>query len=393
MKKNYDVYTTDDFINDESFVRWVIGVENRDDCFWEEYRSNHSEQKLAINNAIKFIRSMKADEPEVDPRRFDVMWKNIKHQKSAKYRKIVMRRLISVAAVVVLIIAATYTYQTFIKPAEVNFEELTVENTKAVQVVLGDGSVKSLSGAKSQIMQENDGTLVANSDTIENPKDENLNTAMNKLVVPYGKQTDLYLSDGTHIYINSGSKLVFPSVFKGKRREIFLEGEAYCEVAADAKHPFVIHTPDIDVRVTGTAFNIQAYSNEKSSHTVLVHGKVTLISQHGLIKQKQTVNPGEKVSFNKSTGNFSSQEVETEQYTSWINGYLILQQCSVEYVFRCLERYYDTSIKYQGDLRNITFSGKLDLTDDISEVLGTIGFASSLNIQSDDEGYQVTKKE
>nr|MDA3881611.1 FecR family protein [Prolixibacteraceae bacterium] len=305
MKKHYEQYTSDDFVNDESFVDWVVNPDKEDVSFWQKYCTKHTEQELAIKKAIRFIHSMKAQESDIDPRRFEVMWQNILSQQKNKQHKIRIRRWLSAVAAVFVLAIATYAYFSINKPLIIDSEELAVVDTESIHVVLGDGSVKTLLGENSKISQESDGTLVVNSDTIKSIQDQTIKVAMNKLVVPYGKRTDLYLSDGTHIYVNSGSKLEFPSVFKGNKREIFLEGEAFCEVVADQEHPFIIHTPDIDVRVTGTVFNVQAYRNEEHSHTVLVKGQVTLINQRGLLKDKMIVRPGEKVLFNKETGDFS----------------------------------------------------------------------------------------
>ncbi|MDA3880063.1 MAG: DUF4974 domain-containing protein, partial [Prolixibacteraceae bacterium] len=126
--------------------------------------------------------------------------------------------------------------------------------------------------------------------------------------------------------------------------------------------------------------------------TVLVKGQVTLINQRGLLKDKMIVRPGEKVLFNKETGDFSAEKVNTEQYTSWIHGYMVLDKRSVSYVFRSLERYYDTEIKYKDITDDVTFSGKLDLKENIADVLSIIGFASSLDIINEAGVYCVQKQ-
>jgi len=87
-------------------------------------------------------------------------------------------------------------------------------------------------------------------------------TELNRLMVPYGKRSNLTLSDGTEVWLNSGTELDFPSEFSGKTREISVNGEIFIEVAHNASVPFIVHVKDIDIRVQGTSFNISAYRNE-----------------------------------------------------------------------------------------------------------------------------------
>ena len=84
-------------------------------------------------------------------------------------------------------------------------------------------------------------------------------TEMSRLVVSYGKRTHITLSDSTEVWLNSGTRLDFPSEFKEKRREIFVDGEIYIDVAHRAHIPFIVHASDMDILVESTAFNITAY--------------------------------------------------------------------------------------------------------------------------------------
>lgn len=384
-------YTVTDLISDHSFINWVIDGKASESQVWADYLVSHPDQQANFEQAASFIRSVWAEEPAIEPERILLMWQKIHLKLARKRRVLVLRRWMTAAAAIVVLAVSAYTFQKQQKASFIPFEEGIIAANESIQLLTGDGHVKDIDGESLVIRQQSDGTLLADADTIsiEQPSSE---IKMNQLTVPYGKRTDLYLSDGTHIYVNSGSKLAFPSVFKGKQREIFLSGEAYCEVVADKQHPFIIHTDDIDVRVTGTAFNIQAYANEEHMQTVLVHGEVTLVNRGGILKDKLIMKPGESAVFDKASGNYSVKNVETEQYTSWINGYLILEHRPVSAIFRSLERYYNTSIHYHNKAEAISFSGKLDLRDSIVDVLGTIGFASELEVTAGDNTYEIQRK-
>lgn len=384
-------YTITELISDHSFINWVIDNVQSKEQYWAAYLAKHPDQQANIEQAAAFIRSVWVDEPAIEPERILLMWQKIHLKLARKRRVLILKRWMTAAAAIVVLAVSAYTFQKLQQTSFIPFEEGTIATNESIQLLTGDGHVKDIDGESLVIRQQSDGTLLADADTIsiEQPSTE---IKMNQLTVPYGKRTDLYLSDGTHIYVNSGSKLAFPSVFKGKQREIFLSGEAYCEVAADKEHPFIIHTDDIDVKVTGTAFNIQAYSNEEHTQTVLVHGEVTLVKRGAILKDKLIMKPGESAVFDKASGNYSVKNVETEQYTSWINGYLILEHRPVSAIFRSLERYYNTSITYLNTDEGITFSGKLDLRDSIVDVLGTIGFASSLEVMAAEDRYEIKSK-
>ncbi len=91
---------------------------------------------------------------------------------------------------------------------------------------------------------------------------------------PKGEKANITLADGSLVWINSGSSLTYNNAFNQKERKVFLEGEAYFEVAKDPKRPFIVHTRDMDIEALGTAFNVRAYPEENNASTVLLEGKI-----------------------------------------------------------------------------------------------------------------------
>lgn len=121
----------------------------------------------------------------------------------------------------------------------------------------------------------------------------------NEIKVAPGTKTKVQLPDGSKVWVNSDSKLSYPEAFKGQTREIYLEGEAYFDVTKDPKHPFIVHTSGIDIRVLGTAFNVKAYKAESTIEATLVHGLIEVTKTERPNESKIILHPHEKLIFDK----------------------------------------------------------------------------------------------
>lgn len=121
----------------------------------------------------------------------------------------------------------------------------------------------------------------------------------NEITVKLGTKTKVQLPDGSHVWVNSDSKLTYAETFTGPTRDIYLEGEAYFDVVKDAKHPFIVHTSGIDIRVLGTAFNVKAYKAEPTIEATLVHGLIEVTKTNQPEASKILLHPHEKLIFDK----------------------------------------------------------------------------------------------
>ena len=159
-----------------------------------------------------------------------------------------------------------------------------------IQLVMDDESVMTLGGKESNIDYASPGKIIVDQDTIINSADD-FRPRYNQLVVPYGKRTRLRLSDGSLLYANSATRIVYPIDFGTGNREIYVEGEVYLEVAHDPDRPFIVLTSDMNVRVLGTRFNVFAYPGVEQN-VVLVEGSVNVTGG----KDSQIISPGQSVS-------------------------------------------------------------------------------------------------
>ncbi len=191
----------------------------------------------------------------------------------------------------------------------------------------------------------------------------------NELNIPWGKRLELVLSDGTHIHLNSGTSIKYPVKFiKGKNRQVFLEGEAYFDVAKDSLDSFVVSTGSVDVQVLGTIFNISAYPEDNDVNTVLVEGSVNL-SSNALVEYSLILKPGYKATLNKTEEQIFIDKVDTKLYTSWTEGKLIFKDVRFDDISKSLERHYNVTIKNENEtLKSERFDATFDI-ETIEQVL------------------------
>lgn len=212
----------------------------------------------------------------------------------------------------------------------------------------------------------------------------------NTILVPYGKRTDVMLSDGTHVWINSGSRLVYPAIFKGKNREVYLEGEAIFEVVHNADKPFKVLSDNQEIEVLGTVFNVSNYPEDEQMITVLKSGSIKLIYNNDESKSFK-ITPGTLSSYNTKTSEIKKSKVNVDDYFGWREGYLSLKQQPLDYIASRLSRYYNVEIMiFDEKLSKETFSGKLDLKEDIHKVIDIISETTQMKIIKDKDKIILT---
>ena len=195
---------------------------------------------------------------------------------------------------------------------------------------------------------------------------ESESVVYNKLEIPRGGEFCLTLSDGTRVWLNSETSIQYPVAFGAKERRVFVQGEAYFEVAKDAKKPFTVQFMSSSVTVLGTSFNIRAYPEEKQSQTTLAEGSVRIYSPGSSMLLK----PGEQVEVNALSGEMVKREVEVKSFTSWKDGRFVFEQQPLEDIMRTLERWYDIRVIFKDEgAKRISLSGNMKRYGDFSQVM------------------------
>jgi len=190
-------------------------------------------------------------------------------------------------------------------------------------------------------------------------------------IVPFGSQTKLVLSDGTVVWLNSGSTLSYNASYGENTRDVYLAGEGYFEVHKNPKKPFIVHTNQINVKVLGTVFNVRSYTNEPSVQVDLLEGKVN-VSATGTTNEhpEMTLLPDEKMIYQKDKKTMTSYKSNAARTAQWVTGKLCFVDASLESIAKDLERRFDIQIKLESNnIKNETFSGSINLNQPIGAIL------------------------
>ncbi len=266
------------------------------------------------------------------------------------------------------------------------------QNTDKVTVILGEGNQIVLDEEEGHVEYSETGSNVSmgNGKSVEQQVGKGNDPTFNTVMVPYGKRSFIKLSDGTKVWINSGSKLVFPAVFSAKSREVYLEGEAIFEVAHNKEKPFRVKSSTQSIEVLGTIFNVSHYSEDEVMQTILKSGSIRITYQNkgkGFLME-----PGTLSSFNKNSKKVSTQTVNPDDYFSWRDGFLTLNNSSLGEIASRLSRYYNIPIFFaNSDLSTQTFSGRLDLSEDMVQVLNTIKETTDFKIVENQQSIVLKK--
>lgn len=240
------------------------------------------------------------------------------------------------------------------------------DKQKEIVLMVNNNKPIVLSDSSAVISYNRQGQVLIN-DTIQ-IKEEG-KTVLNTLYVPYGKRTKMILADGTQVYLNSGSTLVYPSSFDGVQREVYLEGEAYFYVQKEeGSRRFVVQTAYKAVEVLGTQFNVLAEEGEMFE-AVLVTGKIALESESGQV----ILEPNQYYGYSPKTGNEQVKEVDVSDYVSWINGKLKFSKEPLSKVLHKVEKIYNVKVTLlYPEYDNYKVSGSLDMKNTPEETLDVL---------------------
>lgn len=216
---------------------------------------------------------------------------------------------------------------------------------------------KKLEGA--ELKEVAGGVLLVASDTLPAVETQ---VAYNRLSVPRGGEYRLNLPDGSRVWVNSDSRLEFPTAFSGDKRLVRLSGEAYFEVKHNENMPFQVEANGVKIRVLGTSFNIYAY--EQRVNTTLVQGKVEV----DVAENTYRLSPGEQAAVEQ--GQVKVTKVDVEEQTGWKDGKFIFREKRLEDVMNILARWYDLEVFYRNNaVKDLHFTGNIPRHTSIPEVL------------------------
>ena len=274
-------------------------------------------------------------------------------------------RFLKYAAIFILLIGVGY-YLRFLELENINSKDLipkkddiTITTSSGRQLIINE---------LDEIRVDKDINLIKSSNELIYSQNNKLESLTHKINVPYGKKINIVLSDGTKVYLNSGSNLIYPISFKkNEARIVELIGEAYFDVAPKS-NVFKVKSNDINVEVYGTKFNFKNFPEDDISDVVLVEGSVGIVLEPSNMSTKLL--PGQLGKVFKENLDIQTERINTKIYTSWINGEVIFRNEKFSQILLKLERLYNVTIINNKKDNDDLFNASIDLDNEsIEEVL------------------------
>lgn len=376
MIKSDDIQrrAAESFTSDPDFVLWCLDPERAQDSYWSNYTKRHPQDLVEFERAVSLVRRVGKTHPVLPSGEKQVLLDRIltdyyarRHFSAPPRRRNRTTLFVAAAVLVAGIVAALFWNPDFTDsglPSAEAYENITLVTREGSREVYDDIARISLT-PKGKILI--DGKENKTETTVRGQKRQEVRVHTSELVVPKGKRAHLQLSDGTRVWINSASVLRFPTTF-GDTRDVFIEGEAYFEVAKDANRPFIVHTDHFATRVLGTSFDVTTTPRtDGSSAVVLVEGSVAIDIANG---ESVTLNPSER--FSMKDGSYSVYEVDPYKYISWKDGLLFFTSNTLLEVLQKVAAFYKIEISCSGGIGGRKCTGKLILFDDLDGTLDVL---------------------
>ena len=351
---------------EEQLLQWISNEQNYKK--FVEYISINNISNVAVNqlNEDKILE-------EIESR--------INDQKSSSNlnpRKIVDFPIYYLIFVFILFVGS---YLNITNDSEIIFSTL---DPSEITLITSDG--KSINLKTQDVKPNNNENFELNKNTITYKKTKSVSSnALNTLRVPYGKTFNVHLSDGTSVYLNSGTYITYPVIFnEGDDREVFVSGEAFFDVKNNNLSRFIVNSNLSSAIVFGTKFNFKDYPEDYSSEIILTEGSLGVKKLDNSKDEKIIIiKPGERAKVNYDTPNIKRSRVNTSIYTSWIDGRVVFRNENLENMIRKLERIYNVIIiNNNTEIKERFFSATiLSEKETISDVLSYLKKVYGLNYQ------------
>lgn len=402
MKKEYLQLTLEELLENREFVAWMNHGRHQQE--WDAFLADNPEFRFTMNNARKILDLLRDRHDHLSDDDLLKIWKNIENFDDQIKNQSLRIRLYNLmryaAALIITLSVGPAGYWIFYRNQKPYVYTTTADTGAGNQssLRLSNGTIVDLEKDNSKIALGNDQKIV-----IDNEKVIDLSKAfvqdeskMNEVVIPYGKKSQLTLEDGTKVWLNAGSRMAFPTKFIGKKREVFLEGEAYFDVAHNLNKPFYVNTGEIEIKVLGTRFNISAYESDNFTETVLLEGKVEVSekSGFGLLRSETILTHNQKASYDRNNRSISvKNELDADMVIAWTEGWFKFSQQNLNVVLNKLQRYYNVEFVFDREFPAIDLiTGKLDLKESVGQVMIALEDVADIQFRIDGNKIYINKK-
>lgn len=377
------------YIEDPVFIAWVFRPTPESEAFYARYFDEHPNEKSALLQLRKELRLLSFPPELLSDERNQQLFRNtLTRLMQSRSKKKVLRlpySYLKYAAIVVVMlgVGALLLVNRNLKTLDLKLtEDLFLKNANQNPTLfLADGSRHAISGNDVQINISEEGTITANGQQFAGKNGSNQNPDV--LVVPFGKKARMIFSDGSKVWVNAGSRIIFPVRFAENKREIYLIGEAYFEVAHDKRKPFQVKTSTVTIKVLGTSFNVSSYPDDDFVSAVLKEGKITMEENDGgLFDSPVELSPNQMAVFKKNGKGIQVSKTNQEYYTIWKDGILLFENEEINSLITKVERFYNISLELKNPkIGKERITGKLDLNAGMPQVFEYITKVSQQQIR------------
>lgn len=392
--KDYTDYSMEQLLEDDFFLESFFKPTAYSQTFWEE--QIHKDEALAreiayANVVLGSIPYRKSIFSEKDK---NSLWKRID---TTSHRKRLYKFWYSSAAAVVallLVMGGIYYANYYATNDLTAIEKVQKPESPAetIQLILAEEKKVEIE-ENSRLQYNKKGELHINTQKVatvqkaETDSQTKKEPVYNQLVVPVAKRTFLELADGSRIWVNANTRVVYPVTFEEKKREIYVDGEIYLEVYPDKERPFIVKSKKMDIHVLGTKFNVSAYESNSEVSVVLVSGKVNVRTDNRI---ESVLKPSDRLSYKKDVTDI--QTVNVENYISWKDGFYTFDNECFSTVLDKLSDYYGKKMKYSVAAGALRCSGSLNLDEDMVKVLTGLESTMPVNFTIERESVSVIVK-
>ncbi len=334
-----------------------------------------------INDFIKEIEDPVFKKSLMDFNKVDSekAWERVCSETTKLKSNIISRRTVSYSIAAIAATLLIFYFLTLFVPEKAIDNQASIERIDYgdVHIIDHNNSIIDIKGNKGnkQIAEVNVSEYVnaaQDSSTVKTKEEMRWNT----IVVPKGKKARIKLGDGTVVWLNADSKMIYPVNFLGDHREVELYGEGYFIVTKDKSKPFIVRNSELMIKVLGTKFNISNWGNSEKADVTLVSGSVEVKANN----QLRILEPNDKFSLEKRSGAINISEVDPNEQTSWINDVVYLRSTSLSNIAKTLDRWYGVNVLFKEDaLKDIRISGEICKSDDPKVIIEIICKTAKLN--------------
>lgn len=361
---DYTQFSVEDFLLDDQFRKWIFNPDKDDNIYWENWLAQNPKKSAELIEARNMLLNLSMKDYQLTEKETADLWNEIDTKSEMAGENLPETKIIPLNSNSVL------------KKSAVNHPNYQWLRIAAIILVL-------VVCAAVLLKINNQGQDF-----------EEVAATMEEKTTEMGMKSQITLSDGTIVMLNSGSRLSYLPHFSSNKRDVYLEGEAYFDVAKDSKRPFNVHTGDVTTTAIGTAFNINSYQDGGEGILIaLVEGKVKVKRQKTAgspAGKDHMLSPGDMATYEPDNKSITISKFDVEAATAWKNGSLYFANSNESEVFNSIERWYGVDIQFNNNSsKKWDYSGEFK-NQNLHQVLTSISFTMAFDYEIKNSNIGIT---